>query len=170
MLCASKIRWAGIAFAFLTTGMLVQALPRSSVGLSDSSKEGVPPFVIQNEIKKIQETLRDEGHYRGKVDGVVGLRTRAGIRAYQKAKNIPVTGRVDTRTADGLGVRPESIWGNSSAGHDIANGGGRTGSDSRGKPSAGIGRVGARAKNKTSRKVIVRTAAIEENGEGEGRQ
>jgi peptidoglycan hydrolase-like protein with peptidoglycan-binding domain len=169
MLCASKIRWAGIAFALLTTGMVLQA--RSPIGLSDSSKEGVAAFVIQNEIKKIQETLRDEGHYRGKVDGVVGLRTRAGIRAYQKAKNIPVTGRVDTRTADGLGVRPESIWGNcESAGHDVANGGGRPGSDIRGKPSAGIGGVGARAKNKTSRKVVVRTAAIEENGEGEGRQ
>jgi hypothetical protein len=170
MLCASKIRWAGIAFAFLTTGMLVQALPRSSVGLSDSSKEGVPPFVIQNEIKKIQETLRDEGHYRGKVDGVVGLRTRAGIRAYQKAKNIPVTGRVDTRTADGLGVRPESIWGNSkSAGHDVASAGRRTGGDIGDKPSAGIGRVGVRT-NKALRKVVERPAAIEDNTEAEGRR
>lgn len=171
MLCASKIRWAGIAFAFLTTGMLVQALARSPVGSSDSNKEGVPPFVIQNEIKKVQETLRDKGHYRGKVDGVVGLRTRAGIRAYQKAKNIPVTGRVDTRTADGLGVRPESIWGNSkNAGHDVANGGGRARTDIRGKPSAGIGRVGARATNKTSRKVVIRTTAIQDNGGGGGRQ
>ena len=60
MLFASKIRWAGIAFALLTTGMLVQALPRSPAGSSDSNKEGVPAFVIKNEIKKIQRSPQGE--------------------------------------------------------------------------------------------------------------
>ena len=107
----------------------------------------MPAFVIKNEIKKIQGLLRDKGHYRGKVDGVVGLKTRASIRAYQKAENIPVTGQVDTRTADGLGVRPESIWGNSKS-----TGGGTTdGKIKRSKPSAAIGWLEAGA-NKTSRK------------------
>jgi peptidoglycan hydrolase-like protein with peptidoglycan-binding domain len=147
MLCKSKTCWAGIAFAFLTTGTLLQALPRSPVGSSDSNKEAVPPFLIQNEIKKMQETLRDKGHYRGKVDGVVGLRTRASIRAYQKAENNPVTGQVDAQTADGLRVRPESIWGNSKS-----TGGGWTGGKmKRSKPSAAVGRLKTGA-NKTSRK------------------
>jgi hypothetical protein len=162
---ASNIGWAGIAFGLLATGMLVQALPQSPA--DSSNKEGAPAFFIRNEIKKIQESLRDKGHYRGKVDGVVGLRTRASIRAYQKAENITATGQVDTRTADGLGVRPESIWGNSkSTGHDVANGGGRTGGKiSRDKPSAGIGWVDARS-SKTSRKVDARATAIEDNGGG----
>jgi Putative peptidoglycan binding domain len=83
----------------LTTGVLVQGFPRSPAG-SDSSKEGVAAFVIKDEITKMQETLRTKGHYQGKVDGVFGLRTRASIRAYQKAENLPVTGQVDSRTAD----------------------------------------------------------------------
>jgi peptidoglycan hydrolase-like protein with peptidoglycan-binding domain len=79
--------------------VLVQGFPRSPAG-SDSSKEGVAAFVIKDEITKMQETLRTKGHYQGKVDGVFGLRTRASIRAYQKAENLPVTGQVDSRTAD----------------------------------------------------------------------
>jgi peptidoglycan hydrolase-like protein with peptidoglycan-binding domain len=55
----------------------------------------------------MQQTLQDKGHYHGKVDGVFGLRTRASIRAYQKAENLPVTGQLDTQTAIKLGVTAE---------------------------------------------------------------
>jgi len=139
MFLASKIGWARVAFALLTTGMLVQGFPRSAAA-SDSSKEGVTAFVVKNEIRKLQETLRDKGHYRGKVDGVLGLRTRASIRAYQKAENLPVTGQVDTRTADGLGVRPESTWGDSHrTGRKAGRGGDGAASEvKRDKPSANI--------------------------------
>ena len=113
MCLASKIGWSKIAFALLTAGMLVPAFPPTASAGSDSSKEGVTAFIVKNEIRKVQDTLRDKGHYRGKIDGVLGLRTRASIRAYQKAETLPVTGQVDTRTADGLGVRPESTWGDS---------------------------------------------------------
>jgi peptidoglycan hydrolase-like protein with peptidoglycan-binding domain len=170
MLLASRIGWAGIAFTLLTTGMSVQGLPRSAAG-SDSNQEGVAPFVIKNEIRKMQETLRDKGHYLGKVDGAFGLRTRAGIRAYQKAENLPITGQVDSRTADGLGVRPESNWGNPKTaerelGHSSDGGGDEVNRD---KPSAGIRRAAVRA-SKTSRKEVSKAAAIEDNrGDGANR-
>ena len=38
---------------------------------------------------------------------MIGLRTRAGIRAYQKAENLPLTGGLDKETAVRLGVSPE---------------------------------------------------------------
>lgn len=137
MFVASKAKWAGIAFTLLTTGMLV-CFPRSGAA-SDSHQEGVGAFVIRNEIVKMQETLRDKGYYRGKVDGVFGLRTRASIRAYQKAENLPITGQIDTRTADGLGVRPESNWDNSQSAERKVKGSDTTGSEvERGKPSANI--------------------------------
>jgi peptidoglycan hydrolase-like protein with peptidoglycan-binding domain len=60
-----------------------------------------------NDVKEMQQTLLDRGHYRGKIDGVFGLRTRASIRGFQKAENLPVTGELDVRTAGKLGVRPE---------------------------------------------------------------
>jgi len=170
MLLASRIGWAGIAFTLLTTGMSLQGLPRSAAG-SDSNQEGVAPFVVKNEIRKMQETLRDKGHYLGKVDGAFGLRTRAGIRAYQKAENFPITGEVDSRTAHGLGVRPESKWGNpQTAGRELGPGSDGAGDEvNRDKPSAGIRRAAVRA-SKTSRKEVSKAAAIEDNrGDGANR-
>jgi peptidoglycan hydrolase-like protein with peptidoglycan-binding domain len=163
MFLASKIEWVGIVFTLLTTAMLVQGFPRSAAA-SDLPQEGVGPFVTKNEITKMQESLRDKGHYRSKIDGVFGLRTRASIRAYQKAENFPITGQVDPRTADGLGVRPESTWNNSqSAGRDAGHSSDRTGSEvERGKPSANVNWTnGSRRTSKTLRKPVKTVAAPE---------
>src|ERR1700722_17918729 len=131
MFLASKIGWARIAFTLLMTGVLVHDFPRRTAA-SDSHEEGVAAFVMKDEITKMQETLRAKGYYAGKIDGVFGLRTRAGVRAYQKAENLPIAGRVETRTAEGLGIRPESSWDNSQSAA-------RTGGEvERGKPSANI--------------------------------
>jgi peptidoglycan hydrolase-like protein with peptidoglycan-binding domain len=166
MLLANKIVWVGMAFTLLTTVMLIPAFPQSPAG-SDSNTEGVTVFVVKNEIKKVQETLRGKGYYSGKVDGVFGLRTRASIRVYQKAESLPITGQVDTRTAAGLGVRPESNWHNSQnterqVGHgsDIV-----VGEFNRDKPSAGIRRTEDRTR-KTARREISRATAVEDNREG----
>jgi peptidoglycan hydrolase-like protein with peptidoglycan-binding domain len=146
----------------------VQSFPRSAPG-SDSSKKGVTAFVIKNEIRKMQETLRDKGHYEGRVDGVFGLRTRAGISAYQRAEHLPITGQVDTRTADGLGLRPESTWDDSkSAGREAGPDSHRAGGEiKRDKPSASIewGK-GSRRTSKTLRKPV-ETATAPESGRGD---
>ena len=112
----------------------------------------------------MQETLRDKRHYRGKIDGVFGLRTRASIRAYQKAEKLPITGEVDISTAEGLGVRPESSWDNSqSAGrpdpHSSASVAGKLKKE---KPSAGIRRVKGRPST-TGRKEVSQVTAMEDN-------
>jgi len=163
MFLACKIGWAGIALTFLTTGMLRQSFFRSAAG-SDSNGQAVAAFVTQNEISKMQETLRDKGHYRGKIDGVFGLWTRASIRAYQRAENLTMTGKVDIRTAAGLGVRPESTWADSQNagrpdGHSSANVAGRF---KREKPSAGI-RRGEGIPRNSPRKEVSRAMAMDDN-------
>jgi peptidoglycan hydrolase-like protein with peptidoglycan-binding domain len=167
MILASKIGWAEIAVTLLTIAMLLPGFPRSAAG-SDSGRERVAVFVIKNEIEKMQETLRSKGLYQGKVDGVFGQWTRAGIRAYQMVENLPVTGQVDPRTAVGLGIRPESTWGNSEdARPEVGHGGYGTGGD---KPSAGIRRSEGRT-SKTSRKELSSATAIEDNrGDGLSKQ
>ena len=163
MFLARKIGWAGIALTLLTTGLSLQAFPRSAAGF-DPNKENVAAFVVKNEIRKMQEILRDKGHYRGKIDGILGLRSRASIRGYQKAENLPITGQVDARTADGLGLRPESTWDNSkSAERDVRHGNDRVGDEVKpDKPSAGIRRVEHRASN-SSRKGVPKAIAVENN-------
>ena len=166
MFVASKIGWTGIAFTVLTIGMFTQGYPQSRAR-SDSDKEGVAVFVVKNEIKKVQETLRGKGYYGGNVDGIFGLRTRASIRAYQKAESYPITGQVDTRTAAGLGVRPESNWRNSKStgredGHSSDS---VVGDIKRDKPSAGIRWAEGRT-SKTSRKEVSKATAMEDTREG----
>ena len=136
--------------------MSLQGFPRNAAG-SNSDKEGVASFVIKNEIMKMQETLRNKGQYRGKIDGVFGLQTRASIRAYQKTQNLPITGQVDSRTADGLGVRPESTWDYSeSSVPEVGHASERVGRDfTREKPSAGVSQAHDRA-NKIGRKEVSR--------------
>jgi peptidoglycan hydrolase-like protein with peptidoglycan-binding domain len=166
MLLASKIGSVGITLTLLTTGMLAPRLPQGAPG-SDSIKKGVAVFVVKNEIKKVQETLRNKGHYAGQVDGVFGLRTRASIRAYQTAESLPITGQVDTRTAAELGVRPESNWDNSQSARRQVGYSSDTivGEISRDKPSAGIRWAAGRAR-KTLRREVSRATAIEDNRKG----
>jgi peptidoglycan hydrolase-like protein with peptidoglycan-binding domain len=109
MFLASKVAWAGIVFMLLTTGISgTRPTPLSSG--ADLSKE-VPAVGHRNDVKKMQQTLRGKRHYRGKVDGVFGLRTRASIRGFQKAESLPVTkwAKGSGRTSKTLGKSVKTV-------------------------------------------------------------
>ena len=129
MLLASKAALPAIVFILLSAGV---SRPRPMPAASGPNLNKEEPAVwSQNEVGKMQDTLHDKGHYRGKVDGVFGLRTRASIREFQKAENLPVTGQLDSRTAGKLGISLELR--------------GESGNETtKGKPSAGIKWVEAR--------------------------
>ncbi|MBZ5533306.1 MAG: peptidoglycan-binding protein [Acidobacteriia bacterium] len=103
MFFVSKAVCAGIALLLLTTGISGPGPPITAE--ANSSKE-MPAAGDRTDVKKVQQTLWGKGHYRGKMDGVLGLRTRASIRGFQKAENLPVTGQLDALTAHKLGVSP----------------------------------------------------------------
>jgi peptidoglycan hydrolase-like protein with peptidoglycan-binding domain len=105
MLIATRAPWAGIVFLLLTT-WISGPRPTPLTSGAELSKEA-PAVARPNDVNKMQQTLQDKGHYRGKVDGVFGLRTRASIRAYQKSEHLPVTGQLDVQTAGKLRVTPE---------------------------------------------------------------
>ena len=151
MFLASKAAWTGIALILLATGISGPRPATLSSG-TNLSKEA-PAVVHRNDVKKVQETLRNKGHYRGEVDGVFGLRTGAGIRAYQKAENLPVTGQLDTQTAGKLGVRPED---REETGYE------------KGKPSAYMNRAkGSGRTSKTLRNAVKTVASPPESGRGD---
>ena len=56
------------------------------------------------DMQRVEEALKAKGYDPGKVDGIADDANRAAIRSFQKDKGIPITGAVDQRTADQLGV------------------------------------------------------------------
>jgi len=151
MFLASKAACSGIVFLSLATGI---SGPRPTpIASGPNLRDEVPAVGHGSDVKKVQQTLRDKGHYRGDIDGVFGLRTRASIRGFQKAENLPATGQLDPQTAGRLGVTPE---GHDKTGYQITQG----------KPSAGIQRArGSRRTNKTPRKAV-NTVADPESSRG----
>jgi peptidoglycan hydrolase-like protein with peptidoglycan-binding domain len=53
---------------------------------------------------EVQRELAERGYYGGPIDGAIGPQSRAAIRAFQVDKGLPVTGRVDGRLLDSLGL------------------------------------------------------------------
>jgi N-acetylmuramoyl-L-alanine amidase len=103
---ASKIACSGIVFLLMTPWISGSRPVPVDSGINLTSK--VPQETDWKNVGEMQQTLQDGGHYSGKIDGVFGLRTRASIRGFQKAENLPVTGRLDVQTASKLGVKAES--------------------------------------------------------------
>jgi peptidoglycan hydrolase-like protein with peptidoglycan-binding domain len=50
-------------------------------------------------VERAQQALRDAGHDPGSIDGVMGARTTAALKAYQEKQGLPVTGQLDDATA-----------------------------------------------------------------------
>ncbi len=142
MFLVSKAIWAGIIFILLTTW--ISGPRRAPVSSGPNFTKELPAGEHWNDVKNMQQTLQDTGHYSGKLDGVLGLRTRASIRGFQKAENLPVTGQLDTQTAGRLGLTPES---HDKTSHQITQG----------KPSAG--RKWAGRRSKPIRKAVKRVAS-----------
>jgi peptidoglycan hydrolase-like protein with peptidoglycan-binding domain len=146
----SKTIWTRAVLIFLATGTLCLSL--ISLGFAASpGNEKKPASLNHHDITELQESLRDKGYYHSKIDGVLGPQTRAAIRQYQQAENLPATGRLDAETAGNLGVGPESEGGDfKSSGKQVGEGGKEFGHEMKqGKPVAagkemgkGLGRGG----------------------------
>ncbi len=63
------------------------------------------PELSKNDMRAVEEALQTKGYKPGKIDGVADNETRAAIRAFQKDNGLPMTGMVDQKTADRLGVK-----------------------------------------------------------------
>lgn len=56
------------------------------------------------QVRGIQKALQEKGMDPGPIDGVMGPRTQAALRAYQKDQQLPETGQLDAQTREKLGV------------------------------------------------------------------
>ena len=73
--------------------------------------QNLPPTAEQkgvtlskDETLHVEQALQAKGYKPGTVDGVMDDSTREAIRAFQKDNSLPITGTIDDRTAQKLGV------------------------------------------------------------------
>lgn len=64
-----------------------------------------------SQVRQVQAALQKQGFDPGPVDGMMGPKTREAIRRFQRAKGLQITGTMDTKTLDALGLeaRVENI-------------------------------------------------------------
>ena len=55
-------------------------------------------------IANVQEALQEQGYYRDAVDGLIGPRTRAALRDFQRDNGLPITAAIDGPTLKALGL------------------------------------------------------------------
>jgi peptidoglycan hydrolase-like protein with peptidoglycan-binding domain len=91
------------------------------------------------DIKQVQQALKAKGHDAG-TSGVMDDKTREAIRAFQKKEGLTMTGTVDDKTAQALGVSGKSSSGSGASGSRGSSGSsGATGSGASGKSSGSSG-------------------------------
>jgi peptidoglycan hydrolase-like protein with peptidoglycan-binding domain len=111
----------------------------SSSGSSSKGNSATYGQWSRQDVKSVQEALKDKGHNPGPIDGVMGPQTQQALRNFQRAQNIQQTGQLDSSTASALGVTLSSNgsmgnssngMGSSSSSSGMGTGGPSTGSDS----------------------------------------
>jgi peptidoglycan hydrolase-like protein with peptidoglycan-binding domain len=67
----------------------------------------------KSDMRKVEGALQAKGYRVGKIDGMVDDDARKAISAFQKDNGLTITGTIDERTADKLGVRISAKSGSS---------------------------------------------------------
>jgi hypothetical protein len=99
----------GVGTAVEESAEGVKAAGRATGGALRKSGEAVRDFFDGNEgdedrVRKVQTALQAKGYYEGPIDGIIGPKTRSGVREFQQDQQLPATGKVDDKTAERLGV------------------------------------------------------------------
>jgi len=108
-------QWPKLVLAgAMITGLALPGWPVERVGPATNppAKEMRPLKKARpkgsDSIRKVQAALKAKGHNPGRIDGLMGRRTRAAIRAFQEQNSLSPSGILDDQTADLLGVeRPK---------------------------------------------------------------
>jgi peptidoglycan hydrolase-like protein with peptidoglycan-binding domain len=105
-----------VALALAAAPALAQG--RSSSGTEmKSSKGGASGAGMSgntDQVKAVQQALKDQGLDPGPIDGKMGAKTKAALRDYQQKQGLKATGRLDAETAAKLGVEKKTSAGSSS--------------------------------------------------------
>jgi len=75
-------------------------------------------------LREVQTTLKQQGLYRGRVDGKWGPRTEHGVLAFQQKNNLQATGHLDQATLSAMNIGGSNSSMNTGAGGSMGSSGG----------------------------------------------
>ncbi len=84
-------------FIFLVILIFIFGFINSSFGVSKYGSSG-------DEVKTIQQKLKQWGYYKGNVDGIFGSKTLAAVKSFQQKNGLKVDGIVGSETLKALGI------------------------------------------------------------------
>lgn len=88
------MRWNNSTSYALSVGLLSDMLRDASFKIK---AKPIQSKISRDDIKLIQKKLIQLGHYKGSIDGILGLKTKQGIKSYQKEKKLPQDGYPTTQ-------------------------------------------------------------------------
>ena len=71
-----------------------------------ASPEALLAGWAEENVRAVQEKLRDGGFYSGEIDGTYGSELALALARYQIRNGLPITGQLDVDTSNALGVKP----------------------------------------------------------------
>ena len=76
----------------------------------------VGPVWSNDDVREVQEKLRNDGFYSGEIDGAYSTDLSAALTRYQIRHGLPISGQLDADTSEALGAKPAVT--NSAAGSE----------------------------------------------------
>jgi peptidoglycan hydrolase-like protein with peptidoglycan-binding domain len=89
-----------LLLALLASGLIISPILAEAHGARRARSYDEASTHAQ--VRQAQMHLRAAGYYPGPIDGHLGPRTRAALRAYQRAHGLPQTGTLDRATSHAL--------------------------------------------------------------------
>jgi len=85
----------------LTAAVCMAGIPALAHTKTSTTRHSRSEF-SKTVVRHVQGQLKADGFYHGKIDGISGPQTHAALRAYQRDKQLAVTGRLDRATLRNL--------------------------------------------------------------------
>lgn len=85
-------------------GFVRPASEIQSIEKESASRTVESEAVTKSMLLEVQSELKKMGYYTGAIDGIYGPESAKAVRAFQKDRSLPVSGKVDLATLDALGI------------------------------------------------------------------
>lgn len=92
------------------------------VGFSNNKVEALSKYGSRgDEVKQIQQKLKNWGYYNGSVDGIYGSKTLEAVKYFQRKNGLTIDGIAGDKTLAALGIKGSSNLSNSSSNSNSNN-------------------------------------------------